>query len=57
MKKILKKVTLQEDEVVIRKPDLMRMLERAYKEGVSSGEMMVGDLVDIMADEFDYHTP
>jgi len=40
-------VTLKEDEIVISKPDLMRQLERAYYKGIETGEMMVGEILDI----------
>ena len=46
-----KKVTLEEDEIVIRKPDLMYKLEQAYKKGVETGEMMVGELCDIATED------
>ena len=46
-----KKVTLHEDEIVIRKPDLMYKLETAYKKGMETGEMMVGELLDIVTEE------
>ena len=46
-----KKVTLHEDEIVIRRPDLMYKLEQAYKKGMETGEMMVGELLDIVTEE------
>ena len=46
-----KKVTLHEDEIVIRKPDLMYKLETAYKKGMETGEMMMGELLDIVTEE------
>ena len=46
-----KKVTLYEDEIVIRKPDLMYKLETAYKKGMEMGEIMVGEIRDIATEE------
>jgi len=46
-----RKVTLEEDEIVIRRPDLMYKLETAYKKGMETGEMMVGELLDIVTEE------
>ena len=46
-----KKVTLHEDEIVIRRPDLMYKLEQAYKKGMETGEMMVGEILDIVTEE------
>jgi hypothetical protein len=46
-----KKVTLHEDEIVIRRPDLMYKLETAYKKGMETGEMMMGELLDIVTEE------
>lgn len=46
-----KKVTLHEDEIVIRKPDLMYKLETAYKKGMETGEMMMGELLEIVTEE------
>jgi len=46
-----KKVTLHEDEIVIRKPDLLWKLEQAYKKGMETGEMMMGELLDIVTEE------
>jgi len=46
-----RKVTLEEDEIVIRRPDLMYKLEQAYKKGIDTGEMMVGEILDIVTEE------
>ena len=46
-----KKVTLHEDETVIRRPDRMYKLETAYKKGMETGEMMMGELLDIVTEE------
>ena len=46
-----KKVTLHEDEIVIRRPDLMYKLEQAYKKGMETGEMMVCELLYIVTEE------
>ena len=46
-----RKVTLEEDEIVIRRPDLMCKLETAYKKGMETGEMMMGELLDIVTEE------
>ena len=46
-----KKVTLHEDEIVIRRPDLMYKLETAYKKGMETGEIMVGEILDIVTEE------
>jgi hypothetical protein len=51
MKSTKKKVTLEEDEIVIRKPDLMYKLEEAYKKGIATGEMMIGELVDLVEED------
>ena len=45
-----RKVTLEEDEIVIRRPDLMYKLETAYKKGMETGEMMVGEILDIVTE-------
>ena len=46
-----RKVTLEEDEIVIRRPDLMYKLETAYKKGMETGEIMVGEILDIVTEE------
>ena len=58
-----KKVTLHEDEIVIRRPDLMHKLETAYKKGMETGETwslvsksehlssMMDELLDIATEE------
>ena len=46
-----KKVTLEEDEIVIRKPDLMYKLEQAYKKGMETGEIMVGEILDLVTED------
>ena len=46
-----RKVTLEEDEIVIRRPDLMYKLETAYKKGMVTGEMMIGELLDIVTED------
>jgi len=46
-----RKVTLEEDEIVIRRPDLMYKLETAYKKGMETGEMMMGELLDIVTED------
>ena len=46
-----RKVTLEEDEIVIRRPDLMYKLETAYKKGMETGEIMVGEIRDIATEE------
>jgi len=46
-----RKVTLEEDEIVIRRPDLMYKLETAYKKGMETGEIMMGELLDIVTED------
>ena len=46
-----RKATLEEDEIVIRRPELMYKLETAYKKGMETGEMMMGELLDIVTEE------
>ena len=42
---------LDADEIVIRRPELMCKLETAYKKGMETGEMMMGELLDIVTEE------